>query len=104
VLRDVPTMGEFVPGYEASNWFGLVAPKNTASDIIDKLNKQINEDIADPQVKARLLDLGATVVAYSSVGFGRRIAADADKMGPRHLNCQCQDLAEQHSCEKPAFD
>src|SRR6476659_46750 len=58
VLPDVPTIGEFVPGYEASNWFGLVAPKNTAPDVIDKLNKLINAGLADPQVRARLLDLG----------------------------------------------
>ena len=79
VLPDVPTVGEFVPGYEASNWFGLVAPKNTAPDIIDKLNKLINEGLADPLVKARLVDLGESVVANSAVDFGKRIAADAAK-------------------------
>ena len=79
VLPDVPTIGEFVPGYEASNWFGLVAPRNTAADIIDKLNKLINEGLADPQVRARFVDLGGTVVANSAADFGRRIAADADK-------------------------
>ena len=79
VLPDVPTIGEFVPGYEASNWFGLVAPKNTAPDIIDKLNKLINEGLADPQVRPRLMDLGGSVVANSAADFGRRIAADADK-------------------------
>jgi tripartite-type tricarboxylate transporter receptor subunit TctC len=79
VLPDVPTVGEFVPGFEASNWFGLVAPKDTAPDIIDKLNKQINEGLADPQVKARLLDLGATAVAHSAADFGKRMAADGDK-------------------------
>jgi len=79
VLPDVPTVGEFVPGYEASNWFGLVAPKNTASDIIDKLNSLINEGLADPQMRARLVELGGTVVAHSAVDFGKRIAADADK-------------------------
>jgi tripartite-type tricarboxylate transporter receptor subunit TctC len=79
VLPDVPTIGEFVPGYEASNWFGLVAPKNTDPYIIDKLNKLINEALADPQVKPRLMDLGGSVVANSAVDFGRRIAADADK-------------------------
>jgi tripartite-type tricarboxylate transporter receptor subunit TctC len=79
VLPDVPAVGEFVPGYEASNWFGLVAPKNTAPDIIDKLNTLINEGLADPQVRARLLDMGGTVVANSASDFGRRIAADRDK-------------------------
>jgi tripartite-type tricarboxylate transporter receptor subunit TctC len=79
VLPDVPTVGEFVPGYEASNWFGLVAPKDTAPEIIDKLNRLINEGLADPQVRARLLDMGGTVVANSPSDFGRRIAADRDK-------------------------
>jgi tripartite-type tricarboxylate transporter receptor subunit TctC len=79
VLPDVPTVGEFVPGYEASNWFGLVAPKNTAPDIIDKLNNLINEGLADPQVRPRLMDLGGSVAANSAVEFGRRIATDADK-------------------------
>jgi len=79
VLPDLPTIGEFVPGYEASNWFGLVAPKNTAPDIIDKLNKLINTGLAHPQVRARLVDLGGTVVANSPADFGKRIATDADK-------------------------
>jgi tripartite-type tricarboxylate transporter receptor subunit TctC len=79
VLPDVPTVGEFVPGYEASNWFGLVAPKDTPRDAVDKLNKLVNEGLADPQVRARLLDLGGTVVANSAADFGKRIAADADK-------------------------
>jgi tripartite-type tricarboxylate transporter receptor subunit TctC len=79
VLPDLPTVGEFVPGYEASNWFGLVAPKNTAPEIIDKLNTLINEGLADPQMRARLVDLGGTLVANSASDFGKRIAADADK-------------------------
>jgi tripartite-type tricarboxylate transporter receptor subunit TctC len=68
-----------VPGYEASNWFGLVAPKNTPPDVIDKLNKLVNAGLADPQVRARLVNLGGTVVANSAADFGKRIAADADK-------------------------
>jgi tripartite-type tricarboxylate transporter receptor subunit TctC len=79
VLPDLPTIGEFVPGYEVSNWFGLVAPKNTPPDIIDKLNKLINAGLADPQMRVRLVDLGGTVVANSPADFGKRIAADADK-------------------------
>ena len=79
VLPDVPTIGEFLPGYEASNWFGLVAAKNTAPDIIDQLNKLINEGLADPQVRARLADLGGTAIANSAAEFAQRIAADADK-------------------------
>jgi tripartite-type tricarboxylate transporter receptor subunit TctC len=79
VLPDLPTIGEFVTGYEVSNWFGLVAPKNTPPNIIDKLNKLINAGFADPQIRARLLELGGTVGANSPADFGKRIAADADK-------------------------
>lgn len=78
-LPNVQTVGEFVPGYEATQWFGIVAPKNTAPDIIAKLNRLINEALVDPQVKARLEALGETVVARSSADFGKRIAADAGK-------------------------
>ena len=59
-LPDVPTVGEFVPGYEASAWFGIGAPKNTPAEIVDKLNKEINAGLADPKIKARLADLGGT--------------------------------------------
>ena len=62
-LPDIPTVGEFVPGYEASVWFGVGAPKNTPAEIIDKLNKEINAGLADPKIKARLADLGGTVLA-----------------------------------------
>ena len=57
-LPDVPTVAEFVPGYEASGWFGMGAPKSTSSEVVDQLNKQINEGLVDPNMKARLLDLG----------------------------------------------
>ena len=62
-LPDLPTVGEFVPGYEASSWYGVGAPKNTPAEIIDKLNKEINAALADPKMKARLADLGGTVLA-----------------------------------------
>ena len=62
-LPDIPTVGEFVPGYEASCWFGVGAPKNTPAEIIDKLNKEINAALADPKMKARLADLGGTLLA-----------------------------------------
>ena len=58
-LPDVPTLAEFVPGYEASAWYGIGAPRNTPAEIIDKLNKEINAALADPKMKARLADLGA---------------------------------------------
>ena len=62
-LPDVPTVAEFVPGYEASAWFGIGAPKNTPAEIIEKLNKEINAALADPKIKVRLADLGGTVLA-----------------------------------------
>ena len=62
-LPDIPTVGEFVPGYEASGWYGVGAPKNTPAEIIDKLNKEINAGLADPKMKARLADLGGTRVS-----------------------------------------
>ena len=79
VLPDVPAAGEFVPGYEASQWFGIVAPKSTHLDIVDMLNKAINEGLSDPPLKARLEDLGETVIARSPADFGKRIATDADR-------------------------
>ena len=62
-------MSEFVPGYEASTWFGVVAPKNTPPDIVDSLNKQINVGLTDPKMKARLADLGGTVLGGTPRGF-----------------------------------
>src|SRR5262249_2460015 len=79
VLPDVPAAGELVPGYEASQWFGIVAPKSTRLDIVDKLNKAINESLADPPLKIRLEDLGETLIALSTADFWKRIAIDANK-------------------------
>lgn len=78
-LPDVPTVAEFVPGYEARTWFGVVAPKNTPTAIIESLNKQINLGLADPTMKARLTDLGGTVLAGSPTDFGRLIAEETEK-------------------------
>ncbi len=80
-LPDIPTVGDFVPGYEASSWQGVGAPKNTPSAIIDKLNKEINAVIADPKMKARLADLGGTVLSSSPAAFGKLIADETDKWG-----------------------
>jgi tripartite-type tricarboxylate transporter receptor subunit TctC len=79
VLPDVPTIGDFVPGYEATDWFGLVASKATSAEIIDKLNKEINAGLADPKLKARLTDLGGTVLALSPAEFGKLIADETEK-------------------------
>ena len=74
-------MGEFVPGYEASNWYGLGAPKNTPAEIVAKLNKEINAGLADPKLRARLADLGGTVLAGSPADFGKLIADETEKWG-----------------------
>ena len=79
VLPDIPTVGDFVPGYEASGWFGIGAPKNTPAEIVDKLNKEINAGLADPKMKARLADLGGTVLAGSPADFGKLIAEETEK-------------------------
>ena len=80
-LPDIPTVGEFVPGYEASTWYGVGAPKNTPAEIVDKLNKEINAALADPKIKARLADLGGTVLAGSPADFGKLIADETEKWG-----------------------
>jgi tripartite-type tricarboxylate transporter receptor subunit TctC len=79
VLPDIPTVGEFVPGFEASTWFGVAAPKNTPPEIIDKLNVAINSAIADPKLKARFADLGGAVLAGSPADFGKFIADETGK-------------------------
>jgi tripartite-type tricarboxylate transporter receptor subunit TctC len=78
-LRDVPTVGEFVPGYEASTWFGICAPKDTPAPIVDKLNEEINAALADPQIKARLAALGGTPLVGSPADFGKLIADETEK-------------------------
>ena len=80
-LPDIPTVGDFVPGYEASAWYGVGAPKNTPAEIVDKLNKEINAALADPKIKARLADLGGTVLAGSPADFGKLIADETEKWG-----------------------
>jgi tripartite-type tricarboxylate transporter receptor subunit TctC len=81
VLPDVPTVAEFVPGYEASNWWGIGAPSNTPTAIIDKLNKDINDALADPKIKARLLDLGGMPLVGPPAVFGKLIADETEKWG-----------------------
>jgi tripartite-type tricarboxylate transporter receptor subunit TctC len=81
VLADVPTVGEFLPGYEASVWFGIGAPKATSAEIVDRLNKEINAGLADPKLRARLSELGGTALAVSPAEFGKLFAEDTDKWG-----------------------
>jgi tripartite-type tricarboxylate transporter receptor subunit TctC len=79
VLPDVPTVGDFLPGYEASGFAGIVAPKNTPAEIIDLLNKELNAALADSKVKARIVDLGGTVVGGSPAEFGKLISDATEK-------------------------
>ncbi|MBV9969549.1 MAG: tripartite tricarboxylate transporter substrate binding protein [Xanthobacteraceae bacterium] len=81
VLPDVPPLAEFVPGYEASSWYGLAAPKGTPDEIVAILNNAVNAGLADPKLKAQLADQGATVFPCSPAEFGRFVAAETDKWG-----------------------
>jgi tripartite-type tricarboxylate transporter receptor subunit TctC len=78
-LPDLPTVAEFVPGYEAGSWFGVGTPKATPAEIVEKLNKEINAGLADPRLKARLADLGGIALAGSPADFGKLIAEETEK-------------------------
>jgi tripartite-type tricarboxylate transporter receptor subunit TctC len=80
-LPDIPTVGEFLPGYEGSNWYGLGVPKATPAEIADQLNKEVNSALDDPKMKARLVDLGGTPLPGSPVQFGKLIAEETEKWG-----------------------
>jgi tripartite-type tricarboxylate transporter receptor subunit TctC len=81
VLPDLPTVAETVPGFEASGWYGIGAPKNTPAEIIDKLNKEINAALADAKMKARLADMGGILMPGSAAEFGKLIADETEKWG-----------------------
>ena len=80
-LPEIPTVDEFVPGYETSQWYGVGVPKNTPIEIVDKLNKEVNAALADPKMRARLADLGGTPLPGSSADFGKLIADETEKWG-----------------------
>jgi tripartite-type tricarboxylate transporter receptor subunit TctC len=80
-LPGIPTVSEFVPGYEVSSWWGAGVPKNTPDEIIDTLNREINAGLADPKIKARLAKLGGTALSGSPSDFGRLIAQETQKWG-----------------------
>jgi tripartite-type tricarboxylate transporter receptor subunit TctC len=81
VLPDLPVVADFLPGYEASAWYGLGAPKGTPAEIIDRLNKEVNAILADPMAKARLADLGASLLPGSPAEFGNLLADETEKWG-----------------------
>jgi tripartite-type tricarboxylate transporter receptor subunit TctC len=81
IMPDIPTMGEFLPGYEASGWVGFGAPKGTPAAIINMLNSEVNAGLADPMIKARFGELGSTVIPGSPADFGKLIAGDTEKWG-----------------------
>jgi tripartite-type tricarboxylate transporter receptor subunit TctC len=81
VLPDIPTVAEFVPGYEASGWYGLGAPKNTPTEAVNKLNETTTAAVADPNLKVRLTDLGVEPMPMTPAGFGKFIAAETEKWG-----------------------
>jgi tripartite-type tricarboxylate transporter receptor subunit TctC len=92
LLPDVPTVAEFLPGYEASSWYGVGAPKATPAEIIDKLNKEINASLADPKNKARLANLGGDALSLSPAQFGKLIGDETEKWGNliRTLNIKAE--------------
>jgi tripartite-type tricarboxylate transporter receptor subunit TctC len=79
VLSDLPTIGEFVPGYEASGWLGVGAPRNTPAEIIDKLNNEINACSADPKMKSRFVDIGVVLMPMTATQFRKFIADEIEK-------------------------
>ena len=81
LLPDVPTVGDFLPGYEASAWYGVGAPRGTPSEIVEMLNKELNAAFADPMTRARIVDLGGTPLPGSPTDFGRFVAKEVEKWG-----------------------
>jgi len=80
-LADLPTVAEFLPGFEASAWYGIGAPKAVPVEIVEKLNKEINSGLADPKISARFADLGGTALAGSPADFSKLITAETKKWG-----------------------
>jgi tripartite-type tricarboxylate transporter receptor subunit TctC len=76
---DIPTVSEFVPGYDASQWYGVGVPKNTRAEVVNKLNKEINAALADPKLKARIAEMGETALPTSPANFGKLIADETEK-------------------------
>jgi tripartite-type tricarboxylate transporter receptor subunit TctC len=81
VLPELPTVGEVVPGYEASTWYGLGVPGNTPADVVQSLNAAVNAALAEPEMKSRLAEMGGMLLAGSPSDFGRLIAEETEKWG-----------------------
>ena len=81
VLPDLPPVGDFVAGYEASQWYGMSAPKNTPADIVDRLNREINAALSDPGMKSRFADIGGEPLPGSPAEFGKLVADETEKWG-----------------------
>ncbi len=81
LLPDVPTVGEFLPGYEARGWYGLVAPRSTPIEVVERLNNEVNAGLDDARMQKRLTDVGAAVFAGSPADFGKFIADEIEKWG-----------------------
>jgi tripartite-type tricarboxylate transporter receptor subunit TctC len=81
LLPDVPTVADFVPGYESSAWYGVGAPKGTPVEIIDRLNSEINAILAEPRMKTRVAEMGATLIAGSPAAFGKLVTDETEKWG-----------------------
>jgi tripartite-type tricarboxylate transporter receptor subunit TctC len=81
VLPDLPTVADFLPGYEASAWYGFSAPKGIPAEIVDRLNKAVNEILADPKVKAKFSEYGAFLIPGSPAEFGKLVADETEKWG-----------------------
>jgi len=81
LLPDIPIVADYLPGYEASAWYGFGAPRGTPPDIIEKLNKTVNDILADPAVKKKFADMGATLIVSSPADFGKYVAAETEKWG-----------------------
>jgi tripartite-type tricarboxylate transporter receptor subunit TctC len=81
MLQDTPTVAEFVPGYQASGWYGIGAPKNTAAEIVNRLNMEINGSLANPKMAAQLADIGAVPMPMTPAELGKFIADETEKWG-----------------------
>jgi tripartite-type tricarboxylate transporter receptor subunit TctC len=80
-LPDVPTVAEFLPGFEASTWYGVGVPRKTPTEIVEKLNREINAALADPKLKARFADLGAELVSMTPAEFEKLVIDETEKWG-----------------------